>query len=68
MSETLFRNVQIVDGTGAAPFAGDVLVKGERIAQVARDGEAIEAPDATTVDGAGMTLMPGLIDAHAHIS
>ncbi len=68
MSETLFRNVQIIDGTGAAPFPGEVLVKGERIAQVARDGDAIDAPGGEIVDGAGATLMPGLIDAHAHIS
>ena len=68
MSETLFTNVNVIDGTGAAPFAADVLVKGERIARIARSGETIEAPDATVVEAAGAALMPGMIDAHAHLS
>ena len=68
MSETLFFNVNVIDGTGAPGFSGQVLVKGNRIAEVARDGAAIEAPNAETVDGAGATLMPGLTDAHGHLS
>ena len=68
MSETLFINVNVIDGTGAAAFAGQVLVRGNRIAQVARDGATIEAPEAQLVDGAGATLMPGMTDAHAHLS
>ncbi len=73
MTATLFTNVRVIDGTGEAPFAGEVLVKGNRIAQIARGGGAIEAPEAeiaaaTVIDGAGATLMPGLTDAHAHLS
>ena len=68
MSETLFINVNVIDGTGAPGFSGQVLVKGNRIAEVARDGAAIEAPNAETVDGAGATLMPGMTDAHGHLS
>ena len=73
MTATLFTNVRIIDGSGEAPFAGEVLVKGNRIAGVARDGATIDAPeaesaDATVIDGGGATLMPGLTDAHAHLS
>ena len=68
MAETLFTNIRVIDGTAAAAFSGEVLVKGNRIAGVARDGATIKAPDATVVDGGGATLMPGLIDAHAHLS
>lgn len=68
MTATLFTNVSVIDGTGAEPFAGEVLVKGNRVAQIARDGATIDAPEAETVDGGGATLMPGLTDAHAHLS
>ena len=68
MTATLFTNVRVIDGTGAAPFAGEVLVKGHRIAAVARAPESIEAGDSAVVDGGGATLMPGLTDAHAHLS
>jgi imidazolonepropionase-like amidohydrolase len=67
MSETLFTNVSVIDGTGADPFDGAVLVRGNRIAAVTR-GDAHEAGSAEIVDGGGATLMPGLIDAHAHLS
>lgn len=68
MTETLFINVNVIDGTGTAGFAGQVLVKGNRIAEVAREGAVIDAPNAETIDGAGATLMPGLTDAHGHLS
>jgi imidazolonepropionase-like amidohydrolase len=65
----LFVNVRIFDGSGAPPFTGEVLVQGNRIAAVARaGGESISRNDAMIVDGAGATLMPGLTEAHAHLS
>jgi imidazolonepropionase-like amidohydrolase len=64
----LFTNVQVIDGSGAAPFAGEVLVEGNRIKKVARDGAALPRDGAAVVDGNGRTLMPGLIESHAHIS
>ena len=68
MTATLFTNVRVIDGDGNEPFSGEVLVEGNRIKQVAKAGEGTNAPDARTVDGGGQTLMPGLIEAHAHIS
>jgi imidazolonepropionase-like amidohydrolase len=68
MAATLFTNVRVIDGDGDEPFNGAVLVEGNRIKKVARDGAAIEASGATEVDGGGQTLMPGLIEAHGHIS
>jgi len=65
---TLFTNVQIIDGSGAAPFIGEVLVDGNRIKSVARDGAPLPRDGADVVDGGGQTLMPGLIESHAHIS
>ena len=68
MARCLFREVHVIDGTGAEPFAGDVLVDGNRIAEVATAPGTLVAPDAVVVDGAGRTLMPGLTDAHTHLS
>ncbi|HKZ07483.1 MAG TPA: amidohydrolase family protein [Methylomirabilota bacterium] len=62
-------NVRILDGSGREPFAGAVRVDGDRIAEVIRGGApGAPAPaDVTVVDGAGATLMPGLIECHAHL-
>jgi imidazolonepropionase-like amidohydrolase len=65
----LFTNARIFDGSGAAPFAGEVLVDGNRIVSVARSGgQPLPRAGATLVDCGGATLMPGLIEAHAHLS
>lgn len=68
MGTTLFSNVQVIDGSGAAPFAAEVLIEGNRIKKIARDGESLPRDGATLVDGRGRTLMPGLIESHGHIS
>jgi len=57
------RNATIVDGTGAARFAGDVAVTGDRIAAVGDLGAAAAARD---IDCTGMILAPGFIDVHTH--
>ena len=60
MSDTLFTNVRILDGTGQNPYSGSVLVQGNRIRHVGRSTAPIGSTDATVIDGAGATLMPGL--------
>jgi imidazolonepropionase-like amidohydrolase len=66
MAQTHFRNVKIIDGSGAPPFAGEVLVEGNRIREVGPKVTA--APLARAVDGGGAVLMPGLIESHSHLS
>lgn len=68
MAATLFQNVRVIDGDAGEPFAGTVLVEGNRIKAVAPAGQDLRADGAEVVDGGGQTLMPGLIEAHAHIS
>ena len=70
MTATLFEKASIIDGTGVAPFAGAVLVEADRITAVgpAAEERARALPGARRVDLAGQTLMPGLIDAHCHLS
>ncbi len=67
MANVLFTNVRIIDGTGAPPYAGDVLVQGNRISRVTR-GRAAPVAGVTVIDGAGATLMPGMTEAHLHLS
>ena len=59
---TLIRQARIFDGT---EFIGerDVLIQNGLIAQV---GAGIAPEDHEIVQGAGRTLLPGLIDAHVH--
>lgn len=68
MTRTLIRHVNILDGTGAAPFAGQVLIEGERIAAVWHEAQAAAVGEARIIDGGGATLMPGLIEPHAHLT
>ena len=67
MDRTLITGTTIFDGSGAAPFVGEVLVEGRRIAAVQRGG-GLPRGDARVIDGAGGTLMPGLIEPHGHLS
>ncbi len=64
----LFTNARIFDGSGRAPFPGEVLVEENRIEAVGDGVSRIDRPDAEVVDCGGRTLMPGLVEAHAHLS
>jgi len=63
---TLFQNVRIFDGKGAALSApSNVLVRGNIIERISTTPIAAE-PGLNVIAGGGRTLMPGLIDAHWH--
>jgi N-acyl-D-amino-acid deacylase len=62
----LLRNARVIDGTGAPAFAGHVLLEGDRIGAVFREGEAL--PEAAAeIDVAGRAVTPGFIDMHSHV-
>ncbi|MDR3494170.1 MAG: amidohydrolase family protein [Ancalomicrobiaceae bacterium] len=69
----LFTNVRILDATGEHPYSGDVLVERNRIRSITRGSSRFASTSsyggsATVIDGMGATLMPGMIDAHMHLS
>src|SRR5215813_1485260 len=68
MNRVIFRNAMVWDGSGADAFPGDVLVEGSRIRTVARTPGQLVAEGAQSIDCQGRTLMPGLVEGHAHIS
>ena len=68
MSRTLFSDVMVFDGSGSDRFHGSVLVEGNRIAAVVPARESFDASDANVIEGKGRTLMPGMVEAHAHLT
>ncbi len=63
---TLLTNASVFDGSGTAPFRADVLVQDDRIVEVSKT--PIRRGDAEAIDCGGGTLMPGMVEAHAHLS
>ena len=68
MAKVLFRNVTVLDCTGTPPFTGQVLVEGNRIKAVSPQGTPLASDGAHVVDGGAATLMPGLVEAHSHLT
>lgn len=68
MSRILFDRVRILDGSGEPPYTGQVLVEGNRIKAVSSQAASLIADGAQRVDGEGATLMPGLVEAHSHLT
>ena len=64
----LFVNGQVFDGTGAPPVPADVVIRGDRIESVRVGGGTEIAPNDRVVDCAGATVMPGMVDSHAHLT
>ena len=67
----LIKNGTLIDGSGRDPAPNHVVVvEGNRITHVgSADGSVrSETPDDMVIDATGKFIMPGLIDAHCHIS
>ena len=58
----------LIDGAGRVAQHVTVLVEGERIAQVGPSQEVPIPPEATLIDASTQVVMPGLIDAHLHVT
>jgi imidazolonepropionase-like amidohydrolase len=68
VTDWVMTHVQIIDGTGAAPYPGEVLISGGQIAAVSPPGEQVARDGAAVVDGHGQWLMPGLVEPHGHLT
>lgn len=64
----LFENVRVFDGVSSTLSPTSyVLVRGNKIEKISAEAPVKEA-NVTVIAGNGRTLMPGLIDAHAHLA
>ena len=62
MHDYVIRGATIVDGTGAAPFQGDLAIEAGRISAVGR----VEGRARHTIDAQGAFIAPGWVDVHTH--
>ncbi len=63
LKSTLISNVQIIDGTGSIPINGSVRFEGDKIVAI---GNIKPIVGEKIIDGKGLVLAPGFIDAHSH--
>ena len=64
----LLKNASIIDGTGSAAYLGHIQIKDDRILSVSKQDITAENDSTESIDLEGKFIMPGLIDAHCHIS
>lgn len=60
LTPVVIANGTVYDGSGGAPFVGDVVLIGDRIAQVTRGPSGVE--NATVIDASGHAVAPGFIN------
>jgi len=69
--DLIIGDVTVIDGTGAAPRPHqDVIIEDGRITRIVEHsgGAPRRAPGGPAViDGRGLTLLPGFVDAHVHV-
>ncbi|NPV10097.1 MAG: amidohydrolase family protein [Anaerolineae bacterium] len=64
----LIRGARLIDGTGVEPVEdAAVLVDDGAIASVGPSTQVAAPPAAEVIEAGGLTIMPGLIDAHVHL-
>jgi N-acyl-D-amino-acid deacylase len=67
--DLVFRDAEVVDGSGAPSYRADVVVKDGRVACIVKEAAAAgcQRPRAgRVIDAEGLVLAPGFIDMHAH--
>lgn len=60
--DTVIRGGQIVDGTGAAPYAGDIAI---HCGKIVRTG-SVSGLGREEIDATGLLGTPGFVDLHTH--
>ena len=68
VNSIVLQNASIIDGSGSMPYSGHLVIKENRIDSILKEEAFSHHKEARVIDLKGKTLMPGLIDAHCHIS
>lgn len=64
----LIKNVEIFDGINQKTINGNILIEGNKISKISKSNISSTSKNVLVIDGEGKFVMPGLIDAHTHIS
>lgn len=64
----LIANAQVWDGSSEDRYPADVAVENNRISAVARGHGELRRDGLEIIDGSGLTLMPGMVEGHCHLS
>lgn len=67
----IIKGERIFDGTGTLPFAGEIAIKDHHILAVAKEGTTLKeyiGPETKIIDAKERLVMPGLNDAHTHLT
>jgi dihydroorotase len=63
----LIKNGRVLDPASKKDAALDILLDGEKIAEIGASGKIARAKDAEVFDASGMIVAPGFIDMHVHL-
>ena len=61
--DIVIRGGELVDGTGSAPFQGDLAIDGDAIAAVGK----VDGQGKREIDAKGLAVTPGFVDLHTHL-
>lgn len=66
---TAIQNVTLIDGNGGDPVSDAVvIIEKNVITEIGTSGSVVIPDDAEIISGKGLSLLPGLIDAHFHLN
>lgn len=66
--EFILTNASVIEGSGLAPYKGHIHIAGGEIKAVVKELSSLPDEAIEIIDLKDQTVMPGLIDAHCHIS
>ena len=65
----LIENGTIIDGTGSKEYKGNIVIEGNKIIAVGKNAiEVSQEDNIQKIDASNKFIMPGIIDAHCHIT
>lgn len=67
-ASVVFKDVTVIDAVGGLRTGQSVIVRGNRIVETGPAEEISEPAGATIIDCSGKYLIPGLWDAHVHLT